>query len=80
MDSYKYEPISLSGTLATAGSDTVVPLKMASACRCRSGEEGAVNWNTDKNSFNHCNSTKLDKLTSRASQSNTEKPFRRRAA
>ena len=28
------------------GSDIVVPLKIASACLWRSGEDGAVNWNT----------------------------------
>jgi len=49
MDSYKWAPSSLSGIRAMEGSAIVVELKMAKAWRCRSGEEGAVNWNTEKN-------------------------------
>ena len=38
--------MSRSGILVTVGSDTVVELKIAKASRWRSGDEGAVNWNT----------------------------------
>jgi hypothetical protein len=46
MASYRWAPMSLSGILATDGSDTLVELKIANAWRWRSGDEGAVNWNT----------------------------------
>ena len=44
--SKRYAPISVSGIEAIEGSVTVVRLKMASASRCREGEDGAVNWKT----------------------------------
>ena len=46
MDSYKWAPISLPGILVIDGSVKLVPLKIARASRCRSGEDGAVNWKT----------------------------------
>lgn len=46
MASYRCAPTALSGIAVIDGSETSVPRKTASASRCRSGEDGAVNWKT----------------------------------
>jgi hypothetical protein len=47
MASYKCFPMSGLGMRDIEGSETFVCLKIAKASRCRSGDEGAVNWKTE---------------------------------
>jgi hypothetical protein len=68
--SYKCAPMSESGMRVIVGSVSDFDVKMASASRCREGEDGAVNWKTPGPVRATLSKTVLEKISSKVKYTN----------